>query len=213
MSIRPLVVALFELPEDTAAFYTPLDPYNADQVFGKYGQDFAFGNKKSGKKGQRAPAKPLVPATGAASSRATSGDNTTHPVHLTSAVSSGADGTLSSGLSLSVLSLSDEQIDRIARNRANALKIRNEKRLLWLHTRAELSHVPSSPDSHIDPIVRTIQNVRSGATLRRRFAYGKVRPADALACTAADMRPASKQHPDTGQGASDGGLPFGSWEG
>ncbi len=101
-----------------------------------------------------------------------------------------------------MLSLSDEQIDRMARNRAKALEIRNDRRLLWLHTHAELSHVSASPD-HIDPVVRTIQNIRSGASLRRRFAFGKVKPADALAA----MRPV-RLHPGAVQRAIDMGLNF-----
>ena len=89
------------------------------------------------------------------------------------------------------------------RSPANALKIRNQKRLLWLHSHAELSLVPSSPDVHIDPIIRSVQNIRSGATLRSRFAFGKVTQAAALASTAADMKP-------TVQSAGDRRLPFGS---
>jgi hypothetical protein len=188
-----------ELPADTAAFYTPLDPYNADQVFGNYGQDFAFGEGKPGKKGRKAPPKPKVPADGSIVIPVPSSSATGR---VAAAASSAANDTLSSGLPIAVLSLSDEQIDRMARNRARALEIRNERRLLWLHTHAELSHVSASPDN-IDPVVRTIQNIRSGASLRRRFAFGKVKPADALAA----MRPVLP-HPGAVQRVDDMGLFF-----
>ena len=49
---------LCDLPDDIALLYTPLDPYNADQVLGAYGQDFAFYDKQRSTRKGRAKPKP-----------------------------------------------------------------------------------------------------------------------------------------------------------
>jgi len=83
--------------------------------------------------------------------------------------------------------LTEEQQNRIAANRNRALEIRREKRLQWLHNFSTVSHVAASPDQ-IEQIVRPFSvqhSVRTGSTLRNRFAFGRVKQAAAVAATAA----------------------------
>jgi len=165
-----------DLPPNVSPFYTPLDPYCAEHTLGAYGQDFHASKAASSKSRYRGrpTQKPwLLPKNATVST-----DRTTAPVPVANnPVPTSSDNEHS----LAYLSLTDAQIDRIAVNRARAIEIRRTKRLDWLRAFSEVSHVPSSPDHHIDPVVRTLQSIRSGSTLRNRFVFGRTRPKDALA--------------------------------
>jgi len=167
------------LPKDTCNFYTPLDPYNPDQVIGAYGLDFA--TSKQARTGRKTRPKPWAKPTG--------GSTAVEPPSVPEA---GPDAGQPNTGSPTV-TLTDAQIARIAANRAKALQIRQARRLDWLHTFTEVSHLVASPEQHIDPVIRAVQSIRTGATLRSRFAFGRVKPADALAVTAARLRPVTAQ--------------------
>jgi len=173
---------LFELPSETAKFYTPLDPYNEEQVMGAYGQDFAA---KTGRKAKaKGPFKPkpwLQPKPPpSAQPSASQTDAAPSPSHNASVT--GQEAAVPSY----AFTLSDEQIDRIAQNRRKAQTIRHNKRLLWLQNFTEVSHICASPD-HIDPVVRTVPNIRAGCTRRSRFCFGRTKPSDAIAAMASHM--------------------------
>jgi len=178
-----------DLPADTSRFYTPLDPYCPEHTLGAYGLDFNASkagdkSKSNAQKGSyrgRSTQKPwLLPKNVVQSS-----DSTTAPGpadnNNSSSHSAGA-----SEPSLAYLSLTDAQIDRIAENRRRAVEIRRTKRLDWLRNFSEVSHVASSPDHHIDPVVRPLLSIRSGATLRNRFVFGRTRPKDARTAVYSD---------------------------
>jgi len=206
---QPAPGSLFELPADTSPFFIPLDPYNSDQVLGAYGLDFANaggGGKSKSKSKSRFKPKPwLQPKPPEPAS------------HTNDALSVHDDAP--------VTVLTDAQIDRIATNRARALKVRHERRLHWLQTYTDVTHVSRSPMHHIDPIVRPAVILRTGATIRSRFAFGGIKPKDAIATVVSHMRqaknctdpvmsrpvlePTLPQQPGTDMEAGDSGL---SWE-
>ena len=211
---QPSPGSLLELPHDTAPFFVPLDPYNSDQVLGAYGLDFA--NKGGGGK------KPKSRGNGWHKPRPWLQPKPPEPDAATDEVHSAPNDAFFSRVSV----LTDAQIDRIAANRANALRIRHERRLHWLQTFTDVTHAPSTPDQHIDPVVRPVQRLRTGATIRSRFAFGSVKPQDAIATVVSHMRqakmctvpevydsdgrpllgPASPQLPCTDLGAGDSGF-------
>jgi len=188
-----------ELGTKLAKFYMPLDPYLAAHSSGEVGQDFAINTrkKKTARQLAREAAaelytvrKPLAP------------DN--NPLFDTQHNASAAEADTipplgprpqgntsvailrrSNSCSVPETDLSEAQIDRIASNRRKAHAIRHQKRLLWLQTYTEVRHLVASPDRHFDPVVRAIQTIRSGATLRTRFAFGRILPVDAIASIAA----------------------------
>jgi len=207
--VQPAPGSLLELPADTSPFFIPLDPYNLDQVLGAYGLDFANagGGGKSKSKTRFKPRPWLQPKP------------PEHASHTEDAHSVQADAP--------VTVLTDAQIDRIATNRARALRVRHERRLHWLQTFTDVTHVPRSPMHHIDPIARPAAILRTGATIRSRFAFGGIKPKDAIATVVSHMRqarnctvpvvpdtagrpmlrPASPQQPFTESGAGDSGFP------
>ena len=206
---QPTVGSLFELPSETASFFVPLDPYNPDQVLGAYGLDFAKGSD----------GKLVSSGSGARSWQKSRPWLQPKPPEPT--VSFSEEVTSEPRVTV----LTDAQIERIAANRSRALSIRHQRRLHWLQTFTDVTHVPGTPDKHIEPVVRPVQTVRTGSVLRTRFAFGGVKPKSAIASVAPHMRqaqtasapctgpqqvlvPTSTQPPCTDMGA--GGS--GSWE-
>ena len=152
-----------DLPAGISSFYTPLDPYCAEHTLGAYGQDFAkSGNDSKAQNGRRRSThKPwLLPQTVASSAP---------PMAVV--LHDEPPGSPQNDPSLAYLQLTDAQIDRIARNRLRAQEIRRQKRLDWLHTFAQVTHISASPD-RVEQLVRPAPRISSGATVRTRFFFG-----------------------------------------
>jgi len=165
-----------ELGTKLAKFYVPLDPYLAAHSSGEIGQDFAINTwkKKTARQLAREAEAELYTVR-----KPPAPDN--NPCFDTQHNASVAEADTVPPET----DLSEAQIDRIASNRRKAHAIRHQKRLLWLQTYTEVKHLVASPDRHFDPMVRAIQTIRSGATLRTRFAFGRILPVEAIASIAA----------------------------
>jgi len=156
-----------ELPARVSPFYTPLDPYCAEHTLGAYGLDFASHDKSGNNKAQngkyrRSTHKPWLDPHRTA-------DNVP-PMAVT--LQSEPAGPPQDEPSLAYLRLTDTQIDRIAENRRRAIEIRRQRRLDWLHTFAQVSHVSASPDTVEQTVRPAVPCIRTGATVRTRFFFG-----------------------------------------